>query len=82
MSSEESSQTALLLFQSLLVFAGITDEGGYSEHGSSHFETMTTLVQSVIQRCLEMEDVANGQATASRICFSLRLHTSYAAFQI
>ena len=56
MASEETEEIAQLTYQSLLVFAWLARDGGYSEpEDTGH----VNLVQNVIHRCLEKEDVCN-----------------------
>lgn len=56
MSSDENTEIATKTFGSLLVFAGLAREGGYEEPDDiGHI----SLVQNVIARCLEKEDVCN-----------------------
>lgn len=56
MSTEETEEIAQMTFQSLLVFAWLAREGGYAEPDDTGH---VSLVQSVIHRCLEKEDVCN-----------------------
>ncbi|EDQ90831.1 uncharacterized protein MONBRDRAFT_15843, partial [Monosiga brevicollis MX1] len=56
MDSEDSQEMALRIYASLLVYAGLASTGGYETPGDvKHYQ----LVQNVIGRCLEKEDVCN-----------------------
>ncbi len=53
---EEDDDAPLRMFMSLLVFAGLATSGGYEvDDDPGHVE----LVQNVIGRCLEKEDICN-----------------------
>lgn len=56
MSSDETSEAALKTFASLLIYAKLASEGGYEVAGD---ENDVMLIQNVIGRCLEKEDVCN-----------------------
>lgn len=54
--SDEAADVVMHTFNSLLVHAGLQSSGGYAQEGDHEH---VLLIQAVLQKCLEMEDVCN-----------------------